>query len=220
MALPLLEKFNDWQVRDVQAGKQLSFHLYNGIVSVQVRDIKNHNPKPIYSHKIGSYHMQFVKRAIDSILKASPETKFPVKFSDMDPNNKGQTFLSLVMTFEKDSKQCIKIHLTDVRSNQTFSFLVRGNGLISVGADPISDGDRSSAMMHDLKDWINNAYIWGPATLTGQNSWNKNGPQRGNGGGGYRGGNGGGGGWNGGGNGGGGSSSPDVGGGDDGGLPF
>ena len=224
-------KVKDWSIRDYQANKSMTFHLYNGEVSVQIRDTANRQQqqgsnKPIFYRPLSSYKLEFLKRTIEKIISASPETQLPVKMSVRERPPQGERGakpverLDWVFTVEKDAKMCIKFHITDVANNQTYNFLVRGSGLITVGTEPLSDADRSSAMIRDLLNWFNTAEFWAPATIVPFNpDKQRGGNYRRGGGGGHGGGgysnNGGGnqGGNNGGGNGGGGDSYSDD-------LPF
>ena len=71
-------KVKDWSIRDYQANKSMTFHLYNGEVSVQIRDTANRQQqqgsnKPIFYRPLSSYKLEFLKRTIEKIISASPE---------------------------------------------------------------------------------------------------------------------------------------------------
>jgi len=234
---------SDWVLKDQQTNNMLLLSCYDGRIQVKVRPAEK-GAQPLINRRLSMYHTQFVTKVAQKIMAGSPETKIPLKWQSFDKQSK-QWRLDWVMTFEKDSKMCYRIHITDAQSNQTHVFNVKGRQDISVGADIMSESDRSAAMMHDLLFWIEQARRWCPAyTLpydpNKKNQWKgKNGQggfqrqggygggggwKNNNGGGGWKNNNGGGygGGNNGGGNGGGAPSNPspspmpD----DDSGLPF
>lgn len=192
MATPVLEKTKDWTVRDYQAGKQLSFHLYNGNHVIQIRNTKDKSPRPMFSRTIKDRYLPFYYQVIDRIMKSSPETKISIKDSDLDasvkpPVNK----LMMVVTFEKDGRGVYKIHVSDVLTNQTHSFVLKGTGLISVGNDPMSDAEKSAAELVYLREWLGVAKNIAPFTYLGPQIPGRNGNGGGNNRGGYGGGNGG-----------------------------
>lgn len=225
-------KFDDWTLKDSQTGNTLSLHLWDGRYMVFVRGADRTQKGFLFSKRYDAYQAAFIRKTIAKMVQASPETKVSIKFTVFDKMAKQQK-LDWVMTIEKDAKQCFRIHLTDVGTNQTFIFPVRGPNNISVGSDVLNENDRSTAKLYDMIEWMELAKNWvrlmklpfDPSKQRGGGNW-----KGGNGGGGNwnRGGGGGGyggnrGGYNGGGQGGGGGApAPAAGGGADEGdtLPF
>lgn len=168
----------DWVIRDNQTQKQMSFHLYNGLINIQIRGTRDRSPRPMFSRRITKYGLIFVRKAIDKVVHASPETKLSVSFKTYEKGQPGErtqgtTKLDWVFVVEKDSKQCFKFHITDVGSNQTWDFLVRGSGLVEVGSEPMSDSDRSQAAIKELQEWFEIALIWAPTTYVPFNPGNR-----------------------------------------------
>jgi uncharacterized membrane protein YgcG len=199
-------KFDDWTVRDNQTGNTFSIHLYDGRYMFFVRSGDRSQRGFLFNKRVNRYQMTFLRRLIEKILNASPETKTAAKFQSFDKMSK-QNKLEWVFTIEKDSKNCFRIHLTDVGSNQTFVFAVRGQNTIVIGNDVLDEATRSAAMMADLMQWLDVAKFYLPIMKLPFD------PSK------ARGGNGGGGNWNRGGNGGGGYAGRAGGGGGYGGAP-
>lgn len=198
-------KFDDWTIRDNQTGNTFSIHLYDGRYMFFVRSGDRSQRGFLFNKRVNRYQMTFIRRLIEKIMSASPETKTAAKFQSFDKMSK-QNKLEWVLTIEKDSKNCFRLHLTDVVSNQTFVFAVRGQNSIVIGNDVLDEATRSAAMMADLLQWLDVAKYYlpimklpfDPSKARGGNgggNWNRGG----NGGGGFAGrSNGGGGGYGGG----------------------
>lgn len=227
-------KFVDWMVKDNKANKMFAISLWDGRLIFNVKSTADRQAQPLVRRRVTFLKVHMLVKVIEKIMQASPETKIPIKFSVFDKPS-GQWKLDWVLTFEKDPKMCYRVHITDVASSQTHVFALRGPSDVSVGADVMSDADKSVIMMHDLKLWLEEARRWAPATVrpfdpskkggNGGGNWKGNGGGYNRGGGGNwgnrnGGGNGGGGGSFGGGNGGGSAPAATTGGGEDDGLPF
>ena len=160
-------RFPDWAVVDRQAGQTLIFGLYDGKVYIRVRGRGgDKNTPPLFLKKLerASLFRKF-KKVAEKIITCPPETKLPVKFTTFDMQSK-QEKLVWVMVFEKDSKMCYRLHLTDAQNGgRTYTFALNGSRSVQIGADPMSESDRSADMMQDFIDWFKLVQMWYPATI-------------------------------------------------------
>lgn len=182
-------KVTSWRQEDRQSKKTLDFNMWNGRVSIQAYESGNLRNKS-FNHNLNDTELILVEKAIAKVIAGSPETKQSINFSKYDFNSK-QFRLDGVFTIEKDSKQLYRITLTDCKTQNTVSFVLKAPATATLGPDPLSDSNLSSLKLESLKAWLINAKIWAPFTFVPQQN---NGGRRGGG--------------NGGGNGGGGYSQP------------
>lgn len=187
-------RFPDWVVSDRQAGHMLVLGLYDGKIYVRVRGQMGRGApggsnQPLFMKKLEPRQFIMVQKAAEKVLSSPPETKIAVKFSQFDRMSKQEKLL-WVITFEKDSKMCYRLHFTDVASNQTYMFAIRGSSSTSIGSEPMSDADRSGLMIQDFIAWLRLVQFWYPATIRPYDpnaqkkggNWNRNGGNRPNGG--------------------------------------
>lgn len=160
-------RFPDWAVVDRQAGQTLIFGLYDGKVYIRVRGRGgDKNAPPLFLKKLerASLFRKFRKVA-EKIITCPPETKLPIKFTSFDMQSK-QEKLVWVLVFEKDSKMCYRLHLTDAQNGgRTYTFALNGSRSVQIGADPMSESDRSADMLQDFADWFKLVQMWYPATI-------------------------------------------------------
>ena len=141
-------RFPDWAVMDRQAGQSLIFGVYDGKVYIRVRGRGgDKNAPPLFLKKLDrpSLFRKFRKIA-EKIITCPPETKLPIKFTSFDMQSK-QEKLVWVFVFEKDSKMCYRLHLTDAQNGgRTFTFALNGSRSVQIGADPMTESDRSAGL--------------------------------------------------------------------------
>ena len=151
----------DWILKDRQTNNMFIMDAYNGAIQVKVRPAEK-GAQVIIRRTIAIEHVPAIVKVIQKIMAGSPETKIPLIFSSFDKQSK-QSRRDWVLTFEKDSKMCYRIHITDAVGGHTHVFSVRGRNDLSIGSDVMSDSDKSAAKMHDLLGWLESARIWAPA---------------------------------------------------------
>lgn len=151
----------DWVLRDRQTNNMFILDAYNGSIQVKVRPAEK-GAQMLIRRTLSLEKAPIITKVIQKIMAGSPETKIPIKFDTFDKQSK-QRRLDWVLTFEKDSKMCYRIHITDAVGGHTHVFAVKGPMDVSVGADVMSDSDRSAIKMHDLIRWIDCALMWAPA---------------------------------------------------------
>ena len=106
-----------------------------------------------------------LRKIAEKIITCPPETKLPIKFTTFDMQSK-QEKLVWVMVFEKDSKMCYRIHLTDAQNGgRTYTFALNGSRSVQIGAEPMTESDRSADMLQDFADWFRLVQQWYPATI-------------------------------------------------------
>lgn len=155
-------RVKDWTQKDRQTNKVLAFSLWNGNISVQVYDAQNMKNKS-FRKNLTDENVVVIEKLFNKVVAASPETKSSIQFTKYDPQSK-QFKIDAVFTFEKDSKQCYRITVTDANTQSSNSFVLRASATMTMGSDPLSDANLSAIKLDTLKDWITNAKIWGPAT--------------------------------------------------------
>ncbi len=152
----------DWVVKDQQSGNMLILSVYDANYMLRIRSAE-HGAKAAIMKRISPYQMQFLRKAIERVMSGTPGNKLPVIFSSFDRQKKQQA-KELVFTVEMDDRRCYRLHVTDVRSNRSFIFLLKGTSSITVGNDQLSESDRSAAMLNSLLEWLDVAKLYLPMT--------------------------------------------------------
>lgn len=156
-------RVRDWTQKDRQSNQTLAFGLWNGKISIQVYDSNNMSNK-MFRRNLADGELVLIEKVINKVVGGSPETKISCQFQKYDPQSH-QYRVEAVFAFEKDSKQCYRIHITDCTKNQTYSFTLKESATMTMGNDPLKDDNLSSLKLETLKNWFVNARIWAPATV-------------------------------------------------------
>ena len=158
-------KHVDWTADDRAAKRRLSFHLFNGRVSIYVRDTgAQFGAKPLFGRSFTWVQIRAIEKNIRKVMDAAPETKISLQGLKFDIQSK-QSRVEWVVTIEKDSKQVIRIHCTDTATNRTEVVPVKGTKMIQIGNTPMSDGDASRLAIEELLSWIQVARNVAPLTV-------------------------------------------------------
>ena len=160
-------RFPDWAVVDRQAGQTLIFGLYDGKVYIRIRGRGgDKNAAPLFMKKLDRPSLfRKMWKVAEKIITCPPETKLPIKFTTYDMQSKQEKLL-WVFVFEKDSKMCYRLHLTDAQNGgRTYTFALNGSRSVQIGAEPMSESDRSADMLQDFADWFHLVQTWYPATV-------------------------------------------------------
>jgi len=156
-------KLKDWSMKDRQTNRTLAFGLWNGKISIQVYDSNAMGTK-FFRRNLNDEELLLVEKVINKVMAGSPETKCSCQFQKYDFQSK-QFKIEAVFSFEKDSKQCYHLSVTDCTKQQTSSFLIKAPSTMTMGSEPLNDSNLSALKVESLKDWITNAKIWAPATV-------------------------------------------------------
>lgn len=170
-------KIQGWRQDDRQSKLTLEFGMWNQKVSVQVYESGNFRNKK-YNRNLSDCELKLLEKCIAKVAAGSPETKCSCQFHKYDRESR-QFRIDSVIAIEKDSKQVYKMSFTDVTKQSTITFALMAPKTVSMGSEPLSEGNLSALKLETLKEWIINSKIWAPFTYQPP----RDGGQRGGGGG-------------------------------------
>lgn len=119
--------------------------------SLRVGIVKEKEFKPIFERALSPDKITIIKHTIQKILKASPNTKMPLVFSQYDREQK-KPVIDFVLTFLKDDKNLYHIEM-QWKGNK-FDCLLKGPFGVAYGSDPMSDVERSTIELETIYDWL------------------------------------------------------------------
>ncbi len=146
-------------IENRQAGESLSFRVFRG--NIQISVFGKERGTPPFSAALNDTMYNMLKKLIKKVRESAPDTKVPMKREKFDPNTK-QWALEWVIALQKDSKMCYHLVLTNCKNNASFDFLLKGQGGISIGADPLSDAGKSGIQLDVVEQWLDRAYMIAP----------------------------------------------------------
>ena len=142
--------FNGQRIRTATGHETFQMKVWGGAVRVNITKEKEF--KPLFERSLSPDKLTIIKRQIQSIMKASPGSKFPIVFSTWDREQK-KPVIDFVLTFLKDDKNMYHIEM-QWKGNK-FDCLLKGPFGVSVGGpDGMSDAEKSSIELETMLDWI------------------------------------------------------------------
>lgn len=111
--------------------------------------------KPDFGQGFTRPKYNIIKNEIAAIIKAPPESKRPIVFSKYVPEEK-KYLTDFVITFVKDDSMIyhMDVNFKDggVERSERCTFMSPGG--ISIGSEPMSKNERSSASMESFYEWM------------------------------------------------------------------
>lgn len=141
------------------SGESFNANVFRGTISFAA--FSKGGGKPVFSCRLTPFLYQVMLSAFNKIRKASPETKISVKKEKFVKENTDKPWqLEWVVTFSKDAEMVYHIILTDcANGNRSFDFAFRGTGGISIGSEPMPNGDKSAFAFEAFVKWLENAML-------------------------------------------------------------
>ena len=128
---------------------QLAFRVWGGTARLAL--IKDGEFKAFFEKPLDLRKQTLIKMELRKMLKAGPETKFPLVFAKWNPEEK-RTSPEWVFAGVKDSKLCYSI---EIHWNvNIYKFPLKGPFGISRGSDSLSDADKSEIELLTLIDFL------------------------------------------------------------------
>ena len=141
--------FKGQTIRTSTGTENFKMTVWGGNLRVNITKEKEF--KPIFERTISPDKITIIKHTIQKIMKASPNTKLPLVFSQYDREQK-KPVIDFVLTFLKDDKNLYHIEMQ--WKGTKFDCLLKGPFGVACGSDPMTDVERSAIELETLYDWI------------------------------------------------------------------
>lgn len=138
-------------IRTVTGTETFQMKVWGGAFRVGI--VKEKEFKPMFERALAPDKVTILKHTIQKIMKASPNTKIPLVFSQYDREQK-KPVIDFVLTFLKDDKNLYHIEM-QWKGNK-FDCLLKGPFGVAYGSEPMTDAERSAIEIETMYDWICN----------------------------------------------------------------
>lgn len=128
---------------------RLEFKVWGGRIRVGI--VKDGDYKSFFERPLDQKKLVLVKQELTKLMKAGPDSKYPLVFSSWDPEAK-KASTDWVLVGLKDNKLVygIEIHA----GGNIYKFTMKGPFGVSRGSEPMSEADKSEVDLHALLEFL------------------------------------------------------------------
>ena len=147
----------EFKLENRQTGESVVFKPFGGNIGVTVFG-KERGQMP-FKANLSDYLLVGLNKVIETIKKAPPGHKIPIKKEKWDNETKTAS-IDWMITLSKDDKMVYHLILTNVADGgRQFDFVFRGQFGISIGSEPATDADKSALALEEFQLWLKNAAL-------------------------------------------------------------
>lgn len=130
----------------------LNWRIWNGRVQISLFEGKG---RPRFSKSINDELLVVIRNVINELRAAPPESKRPIVVSKFDIDSKKYN-TDYVLIIGKDSSMVyyMELRFKDKQGEYEGKFTLKGPSGITIGSEPMKDGDKSSIKLQSFVDWL------------------------------------------------------------------